>query len=189
MVWEIIFSSHLSVQSSHDHSLFIKRDYVDITILAVYVDDIIITCTNFATIDSIKAYLHHTFSIKDLGKFSYFLIEVCKTCDGFLLSIQKFTKELLQDSILSFTRKTSTPLPTHIKLLSDDGDFYLDLDGYRSLVGKLNFLTHTKPGLAFVVQSLSQFMHAPRVPDYHALIIHTLIYVDPLFVMASCSKL
>ncbi|XP_019105475.2 uncharacterized mitochondrial protein AtMg00810-like [Beta vulgaris subsp. vulgaris] len=166
------------LQSKNDYSLFIKKESADITILVVYVDDIIITGTNLATIDSLKAYLHTTFSIKDLGKLHYFLgIEVLTTSDGFILSQHKFTKELLQDSGLTFQKKTSTPLPTHVKLLVDEGELYHDPAAYRSLVGKLNFLTHIRPDLAFAVQSLSQFMHSPKIAHYQALV-HNLHYVN-----------
>lgn len=47
---------------------------------------------------------------------------------------------------------------------------------YRSLIGKLNFLTNTRPDLSYYVQVLSQFMHSPLTIHYDALL-HTLSYV------------
>ena len=48
---------------------------------------------------------------------------------------------------------------------------------YKQLVGKLNFLTSTKPDLSFTVQTLSQFMQAPSIDHCNALL-HTLNYVS-----------
>lgn len=52
------------VQSKNDYSLFVKRTTTSITIVAVYVDDIILTGDDFNSITN-KA-----FSIKDLGRLS-----------------------------------------------------------------------------------------------------------------------
>lgn len=60
-------------QSKHDYSLFIKRVDTDITIMVVYVDDILITGNNPSTITSLKEHLNTVFSIKDLGSLHYFL--------------------------------------------------------------------------------------------------------------------
>lgn len=135
------------------------------------------TSTNFDVITSLKQHLHTTFNIKDPGILHYFLgIEVGYLSEGILLSQKKFTKELLIDCGLDLSKKTSTPLPTNLKLHADEGTPHSNPKFYRSLVGKLNFLTHTRPELSFVVQSLSQFKHHPRTSHLQTLH-HTLRFV------------
>jgi len=53
----------------------------------------------------------------------------------------------------------------------------LDPTYYRSMVGKLNFLTHTTPDLSFTAQTLSQFMQHPPTSHLQALQ-HTLKYLQ-----------
>lgn len=65
------------IQSKNDYSLFIKEFDGHMTIVGVYVDDIIVTGSNVTEIDALKSHLHKVFSIKDLGLLHYFLgIEV-----------------------------------------------------------------------------------------------------------------
>lgn len=67
-------------QSHHDHSLFTKRDSTHITILVVYVDDIIITENCEASITSLKQFLHSHLQIRDLGNLKYLLgIEIARS--------------------------------------------------------------------------------------------------------------
>ncbi|XP_021762911.1 uncharacterized protein LOC110727641 [Chenopodium quinoa] len=56
------------------------------------------------------------------------------------------------------------------------GELYSDPELYRCLVGKLIFLTHTRPDISFAVQTLNQFMHSPRVQHVKALQ-HLLRYI------------
>ena len=142
------------------------------------VDDIIITGTDFASIQQIKTHLHDTFSIKDLGRLHYFLgLEVDYVPEGIVLTQSKFTKDLLQDIPLDTSKPAVTPLPQHHKLDSTEGSLLPNPELYRSLVGKLNYLTHTRPDLNYSVQVLSQFMHSPRTPHLAALT-HVLRYVN-----------
>jgi len=62
-------------------------------------------------------------------------------------------------------------------LLPDEGTLLEDPAQYRALVGKLNFLTHTRPDLSFTVQTLSQFLQHARTSHLQALL-HTLAYVQ-----------
>lgn len=94
-------------------------------------------------------------------------IEVTHIPEGIILTQKKFTKELLQTCNLNTSKPTKTPLLITDKLTLE-GEF-TDPAHYRCLVGKLNFLTHTRPDLSFAVQTLSQFMHQPKLPHLHAL--------------------
>jgi Reverse transcriptase (RNA-dependent DNA polymerase) len=59
--------------SSIDHSLFTKNDGRNVTIILVYVDDLIITKSNEQEIILVKQQLRKKIDIKDLGYLKYFL--------------------------------------------------------------------------------------------------------------------
>ena len=164
-------------QSKNDNSLFVKKQSGRICIAAVYVDDVILTGTDSAAITSLKDHLHQLFSIKDLGRLHYFLgYEVDYVDSGIILSQRKFAKDLLSGSGLDVSKKAVSPLPLHLKLSKTEGDVLQNPEHYRSLVGKLNYLTNTRPDLSYTVQALSQFMNAPRSSHLVALH-HTLRYL------------
>jgi len=83
-------------QSKHDYSLFLNKFSTDLVIIAVYVDDILITGSNKHDIDRVKHHLDQCFGIKDLGTLHYFLgLEVTHLPQGIVLSHNKFTQDLL----------------------------------------------------------------------------------------------
>lgn len=136
-------------QSKQDYSLFIKTTNGLFTILAIYVDDIIVTGNDTSTINHLKTHLHTTFSIKDLGLLNFFLgIEVSHLPQGIALTQCKFSQELLRDSQISNFKHAITPLPLNTKLHKDNSPPFSNPTLYRSLVGKLNFLTNTRPDLS-----------------------------------------
>lgn len=55
------------VQSARDHCLFIKQKGDNFLALLVYVDDVLVTGSDTAQIQSRKDHLHALFTIKDLG--------------------------------------------------------------------------------------------------------------------------
>lgn len=60
-------------QSKHDYAFFTRKQESSFTCLLIYVDDILITRNDNATIEKVKHHLHKTFKIKDLGVPKYFL--------------------------------------------------------------------------------------------------------------------
>lgn len=112
-------------QSKQDYSLFTKGTIDSQSFLAVlvYVDDSLITGENLTHINDLKHKIHEAFTIKDLGLIRYFLgIEVSRTTNGTTLHQRKYILDILQDLGLSACKSTAFPLPTNLKLSTDDGD-------------------------------------------------------------------
>ncbi|GJZ46651.1 ribonuclease H-like domain-containing protein [Tanacetum coccineum] len=153
------------VQSKSDYSLFTKADSGMFLALLVYVDDIIITGNSLVHIENFKTFLKSKFQIKDLGKLKYFLgIEVVETDKGLCLSQRKYCLDLLSEFGLLACKPSAVPLEQNLKISSEPtlNDPVIDkITEYQKLIGKLIYLTHTRPDISYVVHCLSQFMHRP----------------------------
>jgi hypothetical protein len=69
---------------------------------------------------------------------------------------------------MSACKPCSTPVDLHSKL-SADGPPVGDATQYRSLACTLQYLTFTRPDIAFAVQQICLYMHDPREPHLAAL--------------------
>lgn len=85
-------------QSSSDYSLFVKNQNSHISILLVYVDDVVLTGNHLEEINYVKSFLDQQFRIKDLGELKFFLgLEVARSKSGIVLSQRKYALELITD--------------------------------------------------------------------------------------------
>ena len=77
---------------------------------------------------------------------------------------------------MSKCHSTLMPIDSKSKLSTTDGPPVVDPSEYRSIVGALQYLTLTRPDLAYAVQQVCLFMHDPREPHL-ALVKRILRYV------------
>ncbi|RVW67415.1 Retrovirus-related Pol polyprotein from transposon TNT 1-94 [Vitis vinifera] len=156
------------IQSKADYSLFTCRKGKSFTALLIYVDDILITGNDVNAIVALKQFLHSHFRIKDLGDLKYFLgIEVSRSKKGISISQRKYTLEILKDGGFLGAKPVNFPMEQNTKL-SDSGELLKGPSQYRRLVGRLIYLTITRPDITYSVHVLSRFMHAPRRPHMEA---------------------
>lgn len=152
-------------QSKLDYSLYVKQKGSVFVALLVYVDDIVITGNDEEEINNFKKFLSSKFMIKDLGELKYFLgIEVLKNDYGVCMTQRKYCLELLYEYGLLAAKPADTPLPENsvLSCVETSKDKVLsNINNYQKLVGKLIYLTNTRPDISYVVHCLSQHMHKP----------------------------
>lgn len=155
-----------------------KKNGHEIAVILIYVDDLLLTGNSLQLIQELKDSLHNKFKMKDLGDLKYFLgIEILRSKTGILLNQRKYALELISDTGLSGAKPANTPLEVNIKLTTVEHDELLgvtddcvlkDVTSYQRLVGRLLYLTITRPDIIFAVQVLSQFMQQPKVSHWEA---------------------
>lgn len=152
------------IQSQGDQTLFIKHsDSGQVTVLLVYVDDIIVTGNDEKEKEALKRCLTKKFEIKELGRLKYFLgIEVAHSSEGIFISQQKYVTDLLRETGKLASKPASTPIDPNHKLGEAKEDLVVDKEMYQRLVEKLIYLSHTRPDIAFAVSVVSQFMQNPK---------------------------
>nr|GEU75380.1 retrovirus-related Pol polyprotein from transposon TNT 1-94 [Tanacetum cinerariifolium] len=137
------FLTSLNINQSYaDTPLFTLNQDGHTIFLLVYVDDILLTSDSSLLLQHIKQQLHN----------------------------KKYALKLLQYAGVLKDKPTIIPLDLTKQLNDIDGDPLPDPSMYRTLVGKLIYLTITKPDLSFAAQLLSQFSKQPRTTHMKALL-------------------
>lgn len=78
-----------------------------------------------------------------------------------MLNRRKYTLELLEESAILGARHVNTPFNPSSKLYSDQGTPYPDEGAYKRLVGKLLYLTTTRPDMHIHFSNLANSWPSP----------------------------
>jgi len=130
----------------------------------VYVDDIILIGNDAEEISCFPNLLDQHFKIKSLGDLTFFLgLEVVRNSTSIHLSKRKYILNLLHDVGMLDCASMPTPMLHSSRLSPTQGAplFDIDASSYCRLIGRLLYLTNTRPEITFSVNNLSQFVKAP----------------------------
>jgi hypothetical protein len=172
--WYNRFTSYLAslgfVEAKSDASLFIYRRSDDTVYLLLYVDDIVLTASTADLLHRTIVALQREFAMKDLGPLHHFLgITAERRPQGLFLHQRQYTIDILERAGMSDCKPCSMPADTQAKLSEDDGPPVADATSYQSLTGTLQYLTFSRPDIAYTVQQVCLHMHTPREPHLTAL--------------------
>ncbi|KAK3023487.1 hypothetical protein RJ639_045074 [Escallonia herrerae] len=157
------------LQSDADHTLFTYQKGDIFLSVLMYMDDLILAGNNSTACSSFKKYLNDCFKLKDLGHLKYFLgIEAARGLRGLFLSQRKYALDILSESGLSVSKPAAFPMEQNHGLALTGGPFLSDPGPYRRLIGRLVYLTITRPDIYYAVHVLSQFMQSPRSQHWDA---------------------
>jgi len=85
------------------------------------------------------------------------------------MSQRKYTLDLLSETGMLGCKPVDNPMEQNHKLFQRFSASCTDKGRYQKLSGKLIYLSHTRPDIAYDVSVVSQFMHNPRQPHMDAM--------------------
>ena len=92
------------------------------SIIALYVDDLIIVTTTEAEMSEIKTSLRQNFKMTDMGSLHFCLgVSVEQSTDKIKLSQKQYIQKLLKRYKLDDVNPVCTPMDLNVRLVADDG--------------------------------------------------------------------
>ncbi|KAD6452986.1 hypothetical protein E3N88_07691 [Mikania micrantha] len=160
-----------------EQAVYTKRTSHDITIIVIYVDDLLVTGSSQQQISQFKRQMEQTFEMSDLGLLTYYLgLEVSQGNSGIKITQQSYAKKILRMTGLEDCNSTKIPMEPGLKLGKNDEEEEVDATDYRRTVGCLRYLTHTRPDLMYAVGYVSRYMQSPKA-THHQAAKHILRYI------------
>ena len=128
----------------------------ELSLLLVYVDDILITRGDVEEIHKLTKALSRQFEMKQLGPLNYFLvIEVAYSRARISLNQHKYTLDLLQETGQFGCKPATTPLDVNVKIGNGDNGAVVDRAFCQRLIGKSIYVNHTRPDISYAFSLLN----------------------------------
>jgi hypothetical protein len=147
-----------------DAGLFVCKDYRNIIIAIVYVDDAMFFGKNKAQVDSKKKLFMDKWECRDLGEVKESLhMRIIRKGKDIHLDQRDYLDKVLEHFSITNAKSAPTPLPSNWVPQANKGKASLkSLRNYQSIIGSLLYLMiGTRPDIAFAVTKLAQFSANP----------------------------
>lgn len=116
-----------------------------------------------------KSSMMSRFETTDLGLLHYFFgLEVKQEEDGLFVLQRKYVSDLLKRLGMESYKPVVTPMNVNEKFQLNDGTEKADARIFRSLVGGLIYLAHTRLDISFSTGVVSRFMSDPSKHHFRA---------------------
>ena len=154
-----------------DECVYMRRSGGQLLIVALYVDDLLIACSDENVLYATKAELCKRFKMKDLGESHVMLgmdLERDHAVKTLTLTQTRYTSKILERFGMSSAKGCATPMETGINLTKIDDEPCGEK--YRAVIGALMYLmVGTRPDIAFAVCTLAKHVETPRAGHWKAL--------------------
>jgi hypothetical protein len=172
--WYSQFTTYITslrfVEAKSDTSLFIFWYSTDMVYLLIYVDDIILTASSAALMQQTISALKREFVKKDFRPLHHFLgVSIQHQADGLVLTKCQFALDILERAGMVDCKPVLMLVDMQGKVSVESRPPVADLTHFRSLAKALQYLTFTRPDIAYVVQQICLHMHDLWEPHLTAL--------------------
>lgn len=149
-------------RTSEDRNFYLKTKGDKVLIVEVFVDDIIFRgnddmCMTFA--DEMK----EEFEMSLIGEIKKFIgFQVQQLEGGNFISQSKYVKEVLKTFRKEDNKLIGTPMVIGCRLSKEDDSPSLDEKEYRSMIGKLHYVVHSRLDISHAVGLVARFQKSPK---------------------------
>lgn len=145
-------------RGSVNKTLFVRYKNQGVLIAQVYVDDIFFGSTIYKHTQEFADVMTCEFEMSMDGELNFFLgLQVRQREDGIFISQSMYAREIMKKFSLERAKHASTPMSVSTKLCKDASGKDVQQTLYRSMIGKLLYLTANRPDIAFSVGVCARF--------------------------------
>ena len=146
----------------YEHAVYTRKNGEDSLVIAVYVDDLLVTGTSVSVIEDFKRQMKLKFEMSDMGKLSYYLGIEVEQGEGYIeLKQAGYARKILEKAGMADCNPTKYPMDPKEQLSRDETGKLVNATDYKSMVGGLRYLVHTRPDIAYSVGIVSRYMRSP----------------------------
>ena len=127
-------------------------------------DDIVLGSTIDHLTQEFSKEMKKEFEMSMVGELNYFLgLQVQQRKDGIFISQEKYAKNLVKKFGLD-SKRESTPMSSSVKLRSNPAGVEVDPTLYKSMIGRLLYLTTSRSDIALVSRYVHVFRQLQKSP-------------------------
>jgi hypothetical protein len=156
-------------RSPSEHAVYARGEASSRLLLGVYIDDLIVTGSSTLEIAKFKREMTDRFKMSDLGLLAYYLgMEVTQRNDEITLYQSAYAAKLLEKAGMMGCTTSQVPMEPRLKLSKASPNPPVDVTLYRSIIGSLCYLVHSRPDIAYAAGYVSRFMERPTTEHLSA---------------------